>query len=63
MLLSTSYCAITSVLCDFPVLLQLSKLLSVSLGHEVFSIESWERAMQLEQLRKQRLAAAQQQGH
>jgi hypothetical protein len=47
----------------FPLLLQLSKLLSVSLGHEVFSIESWERAMQLEQLRKQRLAAAQQQAH
>jgi hypothetical protein len=45
------------------LLLQLSKLLSVSLGHEVFSIESWERAMQLEQLRKQRLAAAQQQAH
>lgn len=44
-------------------LLQVSKLLSVSLGHQEFSIESWERAMQLEQLRKQRLAAAAAQQH
>ncbi|WIA37078.1 hypothetical protein OEZ86_014051 [Tetradesmus obliquus] len=45
---------------DLNLIITVSKLLSVSLGHEQFSIESWERAMQLEQLRKQRLAAAQQ---
>eukprot|EP00882_Tetradesmus_deserticola_P033724 GHRQ01038548.1.p1 GENE.GHRQ01038548.1~~GHRQ01038548.1.p1 ORF type:complete len:362 (+),score=162.11 GHRQ01038548.1:394-1479(+) len=47
---------------DLNLIITLSKLLAVSMGHEVFSMESWERAMQLEQLRKQRLAAAQQQG-
>ncbi|WIA16854.1 hypothetical protein OEZ85_013787 [Tetradesmus obliquus] len=43
---------------DLNLIITVSKLLSVSLGHEQFSIDSWERAMQLEQLRKQRLAAA-----
>eukprot|EP00882_Tetradesmus_deserticola_P015431 GHRQ01016442.1.p1 GENE.GHRQ01016442.1~~GHRQ01016442.1.p1 ORF type:complete len:245 (+),score=100.07 GHRQ01016442.1:180-914(+) len=47
---------------DLNLIITLSKLLAVSMGHEVFSMESWERAMQLEQLRKQRLTAAQQQG-
>ncbi|KAF8065729.1 alpha-mannosidase [Scenedesmus sp. PABB004] len=43
---------------DLHRLITMAKLLSASLGHEAFSMESWERCMQLEALRKARVAAA-----